>query len=164
MFWQLFFGSSQKRAFQGVKNSVSSDEVLVSYDVSRETVLLVDTSSYGLRAVLQQKQLNSELQPVAYISRALTPTEQHYAQLEREAFGITWACGCIQNYLLGKTLRLRQTTNLWSLQTNCHSESKSSKQTFGPFLGQLYNCFCHYCSSKHCNASTIYATLQLHLL
>lgn len=51
-----------------------------------------DTSLHGLGAILIRKQRKGEKQPVAYISRAITKTEQMYAQIENEALVKTWAC------------------------------------------------------------------------
>ena len=64
-------------------------------------LLSADASSHGMGAVLLQKQANGERKPVAYKSRALTPTEQRYAQIEKEALAFTWACECLSDYLLG---------------------------------------------------------------
>ena len=60
-----------------------------------------DASSFGLGAVLLQQQDDGERRPVAYASRSMTPTEQRYAQIEKEALAITWACDRFADYLIG---------------------------------------------------------------
>jgi hypothetical protein len=66
-----------------------------------ETVLSADVSSFGVGAVLLQTQRTGELQPVAYISRAMTPTERRYAQIEKVVLAFMWACERLSDYLLG---------------------------------------------------------------
>ena len=100
------WGDEQERAFQSTKTSLSSSEVLTRYDATRPTVISADASSYGLGAVIRQKQPGGVLRLVAYISRSLKGAEQHYAQIEKEALGVTWACERFQDYLLGKTFHI----------------------------------------------------------
>ena len=40
------------------------------------------------------------------ISQALTLTEQRYAQIEKEALAVTWACGQFRDYLVGHCFHL----------------------------------------------------------
>ena len=76
------------------------------YDPRAETKIRTDASSYGLGAILMQKQRNNEWQPVAYASRALSLTEQRYAQIEKEALGIMWACEKFSEYISGVTFHI----------------------------------------------------------
>jgi len=47
------------------------------------------------------KQSDNQWQPIAYASRAMNFTETRYAQIEKEALAITYACGRCQEYLIG---------------------------------------------------------------
>ena len=40
--------------------------------------------------------------PVAYASRSMNETKQRYAQIEKEALAITWACNKFSDYILGR--------------------------------------------------------------
>ena len=95
------WGYAQQQAFSALKQSLASTPTLAHYDAHRATTLSSDTSSYGQGAVLLQNQDNYLWRPVAYASRAMSPTEQHYAQIEKEALGITWASERFADYLIG---------------------------------------------------------------
>lgn len=95
------WGADQEEAFKVLKDALSSSPVLAMYDPSRDTKVSADASSYGLGGVLLQR-WESEWRPVAYASRSLSPTEQRYAQVEKEALGLTWACERFRDFLLGK--------------------------------------------------------------
>jgi len=69
--------------------------------MSLPTKVFADASSYGLGPALLQKQTNGGWKPVAYSSRAMTNTEQRYAQIEHDALIVTWACERFNHYLLG---------------------------------------------------------------
>ncbi len=94
------WGPAQESAFRHVKVELSSPTVLAMYDPNRETKVSADASSYGLGAVLLQKHKEC-WRPVYYASRSMTPTEQRYAQVEKEALAATWACDKFSDYLLG---------------------------------------------------------------
>ena len=43
---------------------------------------------------------------MAFASRSLTDTERRYAQIEKEALALTWACERFSEYVLGKQIQL----------------------------------------------------------
>ena len=76
--------------------------MLALYSPNYETVVSADALSYGLGAVLTQRQPDTGLfRPVVYLSRSLTDTERRYSQIEKEALATTWACERLSNYLIG---------------------------------------------------------------
>ena len=70
------WGEAQQRAFEEVKRMLTTTPVLALFDPQYDTTLSADASSYGLGAVLLQRQPGGQLKPVAYISRSMTATEQ----------------------------------------------------------------------------------------
>ena len=101
------WGEAQKKAFQEVKEALSTRHLLAFFDPVQETIVSADASSFGLGAVLLQKQLKGKLCPIAYVSRAMTPTEKRYAQIEKEALALTWACERFSDYLIGLQFHLQ---------------------------------------------------------
>ena len=89
-----------------IKHQLSSAPILALHDTCLDTIVSADASSYGLGAVLTQKQPDGSWRPVLYASRSLTSTEQRYAQIEKKALALTWACERFEGYLLGMQLHL----------------------------------------------------------
>ena len=98
--------SAQKDAFETIKRQLVSTPVLAIYDPQLQTKVIADASSYGIGAVMVQKHLEGTWKPVAFISRALSSTEEKYAQIEKEALATTWACERLADYLIGKTFHI----------------------------------------------------------
>lgn len=86
-------------AVSELKSLASSMPVLRYYDVTRPVTVQSDSSQSGLGCCLMQ-----EGQPIAFASRALTPTERNYAQIEKECLSIVFACQRFHHYLYGRDL------------------------------------------------------------
>ena len=91
--WQ----TKQEEAFQSLKTMITNVPVLKFYDAKEEVTLQCDASEKGLGATLLQKG-----QPVAFISRSLSKTEQNYAQIEKECLAIVFACERFNQYIHGR--------------------------------------------------------------
>ena len=74
-----------------LKQEITKPSTLALYNPQVATKISTDASSYSLGAVLLQEEQGS-WKPVAFASKALTETEQRYAQIEKEALAIVWAC------------------------------------------------------------------------
>lgn len=98
---QWTWDEAQQTAFEKTKEMLIKSPVLTLFNPNLETTVSADASSFGLGAVLLQKQSDGENKPVAYISRSMTSTEQRYAQIEKEALAFTWACERLSDYLIG---------------------------------------------------------------
>ena len=68
-----------QEAFNQIKKLVCKDTTLRYFNVWKPVTVQVDASKKGLGAALLQ-----EGHPVAFASKALTPTEQQYANIECE--------------------------------------------------------------------------------
>jgi len=65
--------------------------------ISNSLYFQVDASQNGLGAVLMQ-----EGTPLSYASKALTPTQQAYAQIEKEALAIVFGCKKCHQFIYGR--------------------------------------------------------------
>ena len=94
------------RAFNEVKNSLKSADVLAHYNPDLPVRLTVDASSVGIGAVLSHKFASGTEKPIAFASRVLTASERKYSQIEREALAIIYGVITFNNYLYGTNFTL----------------------------------------------------------
>ena len=94
------WGEPQQRAFTTIKEALTSSPALALFDPNLDTIISADPSSFGLGAVMMQRQPTGDLKAAVYISRSMMSTEQRYAQIEKEALAFTWACERLSDYLV----------------------------------------------------------------
>ena len=80
-------------------------DTLVHFNPDLPIKLSVDSSSYGVGAVLCHK-IDGEERPVYFVSRTLSDCERRYSQLEREALAIIFAIKKFHYYIYGKEFTL----------------------------------------------------------
>ena len=93
------WGQAENEAFESLKTAISSTPVLKFKDPKEPVSLSVDASSKGLGAVILQNN-----QPVAYASKALTESQQNYAQIEKEMLAIVFGCERFHDFLYGQNV------------------------------------------------------------
>ncbi|KAL7880974.1 hypothetical protein SRHO_G00032280 [Serrasalmus rhombeus] len=98
--WQ--WQAKHQQAFEKLKTMLTEAPVLKYYDVSLPVTVSVDASKCGLGAVLLQ-----EDRPVAYASRALTETEQRYAQIEKEMLAIVFGVERFHQIVFGREINIQ---------------------------------------------------------
>lgn len=99
---EFLWTSIHTTAFNKIKSMLTETPVLALYDTNRQVRICADASSYGLGAVLEQESGEGQWKPVAYASRAMSETEGRYAQIEKEALSITWACEKFSQLISGR--------------------------------------------------------------
>ena len=101
-----FWDVPQQLAFEEVKREITRAPVLAKFSLRRRHRVTADSSAYALGAALLQQDERGQWRPVAFASRTLTEAEQKYAQLEKEALAITWACEKFDFYLVGSNFEV----------------------------------------------------------
>ena len=101
---EFVWDSPQQESFDKVKDILTQTPgpVLAYYDASKELILQVDASKYGLGATLIQ-----EGRPLAYASKALTPTEVNYAQIEKEMYAILFGAKRFYQFVYGRHVKVQ---------------------------------------------------------
>lgn len=93
----VMFNKEATEAFEKIKQSLISDDVILTYpDFNKDFYLTTDASKYALGAVLEQ-----DGKPITFISRTLSKTEENYAANEKEMLAIIWALNTLESYLYG---------------------------------------------------------------
>ena len=95
------WSSEQEKAFEKIKQAVTAAPVLKYFNPKEPTKGQGDASSKGLSFVLLQNG-----QPVTYNSRALTPAEQNYSQIEKELLAQVYGLEHNLQYVFGRKVIL----------------------------------------------------------
>ena len=99
------WSDEQEKAFVASKNLLINSSALVHFSPDLPLVVISDSSSYGVGAVLCHKVEGRE-RPLCFASRALTVTERKYSQLEKEGLALIFALKKFHDYLWGRNFTL----------------------------------------------------------
>ena len=85
---------------------IVSPNVLVHYNPARPIRLAADASTYGIGAVISHTMDDGTERPIAFASRTLSPSEQNYSQVEKEALSLVFGVCKFHAYLYGRRFKL----------------------------------------------------------
>ena len=89
------------KAFNKLKNWLSTALVLIPPDWSKPFEVHVDASNFAIGSVLSQKNDEGHDRPIYFFSRQLSGAEKNYSVTEREGLGIVYSVQKYRHYLLG---------------------------------------------------------------
>ena len=98
---EFTWNTSHQEAFDRIKELFCKDTTLCYFDVRKPVTIQVDTSGQGLEPALLQ-----EGHPVAFASKALTPTEQQYANIERDLLACVFRSEHFHTYVFGQSFTI----------------------------------------------------------
>ena len=87
---KVAWGEKEQDAFDKLKQACVSSPILAYPDYKQPFILHTDSSTYGLGAVLYQKQQGHK-RVIAYASRSLSKSEVNYAPHKLEFLALKWA-------------------------------------------------------------------------
>ena len=93
-------------AFWQLKELLTTTPLLAYPNLNQDYILETDASVQGLGAVLSQEQPDRKVHPVAYASRALSPSERNYGITELETLAVVWGVSHFRHHLYGTSVTI----------------------------------------------------------
>lgn len=97
---EFLWQEGQQAAFELLKQKLCEQPVLRFPDFTQPFVLTTDASGYAIGGILSQGEVGKD-QPISYVSKILSSTEQKYSTYEKEAFAIVYCIHYFRPYLYG---------------------------------------------------------------
>ena len=91
--------SDMQKELNTIKKDITKAVQLIHYDPNKPAVIETDASLKGFGVVLIQDD-----KPVRFLSKALTPAEANYSNIERELLAVLFACEKLHTYTFGQKL------------------------------------------------------------
>lgn len=111
-----------ERAFAEIKREMTSERVLAHYNPELPLVLATDASNYAVGAVLSHIYPDGTERPIQYASQTLSPTQQRYPMVDKEAYAIIYGVRKFYQYVYSRKFTL-------------FTDNKAVKQIFMPGKG-----------------------------
>lgn len=98
--------SEHEKDFKALKHLVTGPTVMLYHPRWDDNFEVhVDASKHGCGAMLAQE-INGELRPVRFASRAFSPTESRWTTMQQELFAVKWGLDQFRPYILGRRIKV----------------------------------------------------------
>lgn len=94
-------------SFDFLKEALANPPILAHPNFDNTFVLTTDSSDYAVSGVLQQRDEENILRPIAYYSKKLTDTQCRYTIREKEMLAIIEGLNAFKHYLYGRHFIIR---------------------------------------------------------
>ena len=140
------WNADHERAFQAIKDALSSEPVMKMPEPGKPYVVDTDWSRKAIGWVISQYGDDGLLHPVAYGSKSLTKSESRYASTKGEFYGLCKAVLSNRHYLEGAEFTIRcdnrALSYIKSYKTKDfdfpHGEDVGTARRFWGFQGAVY--------------------------
>ena len=105
-----------QHAFDQIKLHVSNDVKLQFYDANKPLYIEVDMSKKGIGTVMLQEdsimrnesksEIPTNLKPISYASKSLSPTESNYSNIKHELLGLLFAVTHFKHFMYGQPVHI----------------------------------------------------------
>ena len=148
-----------QQAFDEIKRTLSSTEVLAHFDQSLPIGISCDASPVGLGVVLFHKYPDGTERPISYASKILSSAEKRYSQIDKEALGIYYGCKKYFQYLCGKKFILvtdhQPLVHIFSPTKQLPAYAASRINGWAVYLGQFQYEVVYRNTKQHGNADAL---------
>ena len=100
------FGETERKAFDTLKEALTSSAVIVPYDPRLPVKIDTDASATGIGAVISHVMEDGTERPIEYASRTLSKSERNYSQIEKEALSLVWGVGKFHKFVYARNFTL----------------------------------------------------------
>lgn len=148
-----------EQAYVKVKQMIASDLVLAHYDPKEKLVLATDASPVGVGAVLSHIYADGSERPIHFASQTLSPTQQRYSQIDREAYAIIFGVRKFYQYIYGRKFILvtdnKPLSQIFAPDKGLPLMSATRMQHYAIFLSSFDYEICVKKSKENANADAM---------
>jgi hypothetical protein len=101
----LNWNEQAARAFENLRNALTSSSVLIMPDFTRVFILCTDASNAGYGAVLCQER-GEDLKPIGFYSKSMSKAQRNYAVVEKELLAVVMGIEHFHQYLYGSQFKV----------------------------------------------------------